>query len=224
MTRSTLCIPCLAVLSAPLPLSADTADDWPDWVHEQERVEARISDVNEGELAFLAEAPSRPVHHHSNRILISEASLQDGWVRMEQCHENLDRVAALQIVFNPTRSRALRVTERQNVADAFVDGHSIQLRDVGEGSRLCLTGESRALTSDGDGGFELNNGPFMRRFLDGYYPLRVSLRVEYPPSLALADVAPSAQSGFRVSEQPGRIDVEALFEGKLRTRLRFLPR
>jgi hypothetical protein len=141
---------------------------------------------------------------------------------MEQCHENLDRVAALQIVFNPTRSRALRVTELENVADAFVDGHSVQVRDIGEGSRVCVAAESRALSQDGEGLFELQNGPFMRRFLDGYYPMRVSMRIEYPSSLTFADVTPSAQSGFAVSGQPGQIDIDALFEGELRTRFRFI--
>jgi hypothetical protein len=211
------------VLSAS-PGLTDTADDWPDWVHEQERLEARIADVNEGQLAFLTEAPVRPVHHHSNRILISEASLHDGWVRMEQCHENLDRVAALQIVFNPERSRALRVTAQENVAEAFVDGHSVQLRDIGSESRVCIAAESRALAHDGEGGFELKNGPFMRRFLDGYYPLRVSLQVDYPPVLAFAELDPTAQSGFRVEREPGRIAVDALFEGQLRTRIRFVTR
>ena len=211
-----------SLLAVPLPASAGASDDWPDWVAEQERLEARIAEVNEGELAFLDEAPARPVHHHHNRILISDASLRDGWVRMEQCHQNLDRVAALQIVFNPARSRGLTVTASENVADAFVDGYSVQVRDIGERSRVCIAAESLALSGDGEGLFELNNGPFMRRFLDGYYPMRVSMRIEYPSSLTFADVTPSAQTGFAVDRQPGRIDIDALFEGELRTRFRFV--
>ena len=87
---------------------------------------------------------------------------------------------------------------------------------------VCVHAESQALRQLEDGVFELQNGPFMRRFLDGYYPLRLSLRIDYPPSLALADFTPAEQGGFSVARRPGSVRVEALFEGRLRTAFRFV--
>lgn len=195
-------------------------DDWPDWVDEEEALRQRIAAVNEGELVFL-DGTAKPVHHHSSRISITERSLSDGWVAMYQCHDNLDRVPEAQIVFDPERSRALEVVSFRNMLAAFTEGPTVQLRGIGERSRVCVRTETRALRDLGSGSYELHNGPYMRRFLDGYYPLRLSLLVEYPASLTLTDVAPANQPGFAVTRLPGSVRVEALFEGQLRTRFAF---
>lgn len=205
--------------------STEPADqDWPAWAHTEESEQQRIAAVNEGELVFLHEPPAGPVHHHSSRIRITRQSLADGWVLMEQCHESLDRVAEAQIVFNPGRARALEVLNFRNMDSAFVEANTIQLRGIREASKVCARLQTRALYSLGMQIFELQNGPFMRRFLDGYYPLRLSLQVEFPPDLELVDHAPENQPGYAVSSSPGLVVVEALFEGKLRTRLRFVSK
>lgn len=200
------------------------ADDWPAWVDDAERLRQQIADVNEGELDFLPGPAAAGVHHHASRVVISEQSLHDGWIVLEQCHVNLDRVAAAQILFNPTRSRNLEVVSFDNVGAAFVEANTVQLRDIRPASRVCIRSESQALHNDTDDVFELQNGPFMRRFLDGYYPLQLTLDIEFPASLTLADFSPAAQPGFAVTEAAGRVHVEALFEGRLRTRFRFFGR
>lgn len=203
-------------------LSQSTEQDWPAWVDAEESVRQRIAAVNEGELAFLHEPPAEPVHHHRSRIVITRQSLADGWVLMEQCHEHLDRVAEAQIVFNPGRTRALEVLSFENMDTAYAESNTVQLRGIRAASRVCARLETRALHALGTQAFELRNGPFMRRFLDGYYPLQLSLLVEYPPHLELAGYAPEAQPGYAVSAAPGLVGVEALFEGELRTRFRFV--
>ena len=203
-------------------LASTAEDDWPEWVKAEESLHQRIADVNEGHLAFLATQPNAPVHHHHNRIVISAHSLVDGWVVLEQCHDNLDRVAASQIIFNPQRSRSLEVVSFDNIASAFAEEHSVQLRGVQAHSRVCLRLETKALRLVANDVFELKNGPFMRRFLDGFYPMRVSLVIEYPETMSLADFSPSMQPGFSVSQAPGRVRADALFEGMLRTSFRFM--
>jgi hypothetical protein len=203
--------------------STEQADrDWPAWVDAEESERQRIAAVNEGELEFLHEPPPEPVHHHRSRIVITGQSLADGWVLMEQCHERLDRVAEAQIVFNPGRTRSLEVLSFQNMDMAFVESNTIQLRGIREASKICARLETRALHSLGMRIFELRNGPFMRRFLDGYYPLQLSIQVEFPPDLELVDHAPESQPGCAVRTTPGFIDVEALFQGELRTRFKFV--
>jgi len=220
---------CLVVLSGGW-MSAHSAptqpadQDWPAWVDAEESQQQRIAAVNEGELVFLQEPPPRPVHHHRNRIVITRQSLADGWVLMEQCHERLDRVAEAQIVFNPGRTRALEVLSFHNMDMAFVESNTIQLRGIRAASKVCARLESQALHSLGMQIFELQNGPFMRRFLDGYYPLQLSIEVEYPAHLELVDYEPDDQPGYAVSPAPGLVAVEALFEGQLRTRFRFVAK
>lgn len=212
----------LCVQTSALLANEAAEDGWPSWATAEFELQQRIAQVNEGELAFLVDPPGRPVHHHRNRIQVTASSLDDGWVKLEQCHQHLDRVPAAQIVFHPERSRALEVTHFENMETAVAKDNTVQLRGVGDESLICLNGETRALVEIEDGVYELQNGPYMRRFLDGYYPMRVSLRIEYPDRLTLADFSPADQPGFSVSTVPGVVDAEAVFEGQLRTSFRFL--
>lgn len=183
--------------------------------------EERALAVNEGELVFLTNPPVKAAHHHTNFLDISESSLHDGWIRLKQCHANLDPVPEAQIVFASQRLRHLRVSSQHAIGEAFVQGSSVQLRDVQPGASLCLNAETRALHRLGDGFFELRNGPYMRRFLDGYYPMRVTLDVRYPATLELVDHTPHAQPGFRPDIEPQRVLFDTWFEGRLQTRFRF---
>ncbi len=178
--------------------------------------------VNEGSLRFLATLPAKPVHHHQNRILISPDSLVSGWVSLSQCHDHLDAVPQAQITFREGFVRDLRIDVASGIGTARVEGASVQLQQVAPGARLCLSAQTRALHSAGAGVFDLVNGPYMRRFLDGYYPMRVTLEVTYPQqTLKLTDVDPPLQPGLTIVEQPGHIRLDALFEGELRTRMQF---
>lgn len=130
-----------------------------------------------------------------------------------------------QITFREGSVRDLRIDAASGIEAAWVEGASVQLQQVAPGARLCLSLETRALHRAGDGRFDLVNGPYMRRFLDGYYPMRVTLAVEYPAHLLdVAGVSPRPQPGMTVAEQPGRITLDALFEGELRTLIEFRRR
>ena len=178
--------------------------------------------VNEGPLHFLAAPPAKPVHHHQNRIRIDPASLASGWVGLSQCHDHLDAVPRTQITFREGFVRELRIDVASGIGTARVEGASVQLQDVAPGARLCLSAQTRALRSTGPGAFNLVNGPYLRRFLDGYYPMRVTLEVDYPQqTLRLTAVSPSPQPGLTVDERPGSIRLDALFEGELRTLIEF---
>ena len=187
--------------------------------------EERALGVNEGRLHFLTEPPQRAVHHHRNRILITASSLDGGWVGLEQCHHHLDPVPASEVVYRAERVRALRILVSTNIGESWVEGASVQLRDVRPGASLCVAAQSRALHPLAEGGYRLRNGPYLRRFLDGYYPMRVSLDIRYPDDrIRLVAFAPPDQAGFRVHAEPGRIRAEAWFEGRLFTQFDFCRR
>ncbi len=210
--------PILACIPA---LAAGAEGDTP-WYEND--LESRVSRVSDGELEFLAAAPAG-VHEHRNVFTIDAASLADGWVGLEQCHHNLDAVPRAQVVFSEGRIRALEVVRAGNMERAWVEGHTVQLQGVEPGAELCVRAESRALAAEGDGRFTLRNGPFMRRFLDGYYPMVVTMEVHYPcGALELTRVAPPRQEGFRVTSGECAVELSAAFQGQLETELGFRDR
>lgn len=181
--------------------------------------------VNEGVLRFLDAAPAKAVHHHQNRIRIDEGSLVSGWVDLQQCHTHLDPVPRAQITFREGFVRDLKVASSTHIQQAWVEGATIQLVNVEPGARLCLSAHTRALRNTGNGYYSLTNGPYMRKFLDGYYPMRVTLEIDYPPqTLQLIDIAPPAQPGLKLDAARGVIRLDALFEGELRSLIQFEKR
>ncbi|MHB1085838.1 MAG: hypothetical protein ACYCZA_13490 [Thiobacillus sp.] len=178
--------------------------------------------VNEGVLHFLETPPTKRVHHHYNQISIDANSLSSGWVSLKQCHENLDPVSLAQITFREGYVRDLKIESFSHIKQAWVEGPSVQLVDVEPGANLCLSAQTRALRNNGNGYYNLANGPYMRKFLDGYYPMRVTLDIKYPAQmLHLIDVEPNAQPGLTLVEHQGAIQMEAVFEGKLLTLIQF---
>lgn len=222
-----IALPVLLALLVPLwPLAGTAAppddDTWLEddaWFDDDS--EQRALAVNEGELAFLTTPPQRAVHHHANELRIEPQSLSHGWVGVRQCHDNLDPVPALQIVFGDIRD--IEIVETRDLGRAWVDGNSIQVEDIRPGARLCLEAQTRALHPLGNGQYELRTGPYMRRFLDGYYPMRVSVDVRYPATLTAQLVTPVEQPGFTPEHRPGAWSIDTLFEGRLHLRVRFAP-
>ena len=181
------------------------------------------TEVNEGVLEFLTIAPPKPVHHHQNLIRIKPSSLQDGWVEMQQCHSHLDPVPRLEIVYHPQRIRNIRVVSYRNIGTARVEGPSLQLSDIGPAAEICLTADSRALHILDNGALQLRNGPYMRRFLDGYYPMRLSLEVHYPPSrLRFNGQRPLPEASTLNSPPEGVFKWSGWFTGRLSTEIDFV--
>lgn len=185
-------------------------DDW----------EQRAAAVNEGKLRFLQLHTDVREHHHQSRLMITHESLETGWVDMRQCHSNLDATSALQIVFNPDRTRGLSITSHSKMAAAWAEKYTVQLEDILFGSSICLSLKTRALHAEGEK-YVLKNGPFMRRFLDGYYPMRVSIQVDYPVErLHYLATRPEGVTQ-QVDDENGRLQLEARFEGQLNTEIVF---
>ena len=209
-------VPLLAFVCLPVAGAGNLSDD--EWLDGD--VEQRALEVNEGALEFYSRPPATRVHHYDNSITITGRSLVDGWVEMHQCHEHLDPVPRVQIVFSPSHLRDLEVTSSRRIGRAWVEGATVQLANVRRGARLCLRAKSRALSPGTDGEYVLRNGPYMRRFLDGYYPMHVTMNVHLPAAgMTLVRVSPRTQPGFRVRQHGRTIRLEAWFTGRLVTEL-----
>ena len=199
---------------------ANGFDSFPD-----DDLETRIDRVNEGELVFLAAPTERPVHHHDNRILITTSSMKDGWVTLGQCHYHLDPVGATEIVYHRQRIRKLRILSTERINKSRVEGPSVQLSGIGLNATICIQAESQALVPLEKGGYRLKNGPFMRRFLDGYYPMHVTMEVLYPAGqLLFASFRPSPGRSGRIEKSGGRIFWDGWFEGRLFTEFDFIEK
>ena len=202
-----------------LPMSLNAADD--DWsrLEEEKALEQQALDVNEGELQLLDKPPGGVAHHHQNRLMLTEQSLQDGWVTMYQCHSDLDKVSTLQIVYEQDRIRDIMVLSVQNIGSAWVEGHTVQLTDIEADSKICISADKRALSHE-NGNYTLKLGPFMRRFLDGYYPMHVQVEVCYPHFLQLVSSSPvNAIRQARDKRLSAEIDIWVV--GKLEIELVF---
>ena len=199
-----------------------TQQELDDWFNDDSS--ARIAAVNEGQLVFLKQPPAKPVHHHYNIITLTDDSVRDGWALLEQCHDHLDKVPATQIVFREDRVRNLEIVSFQGIKKAWVEGATVQLRDIGDHARVCLKVQSQVLIKNTDGTYHVNNGPFMRRFLDGYYPMHVSMDVLlHTDKLRYLDITPPQQQGFRVTASRHEVKYDGWFEGRLQTLIRFTP-
>jgi hypothetical protein len=209
---------------ASLPCTAGeepmTPDEIEAWFEDDAAERARA--VSEGQLAFLPQPPPGLLHHSYNRMTLSASSLEDGWLGLYQCHEHLDAVPLLEVVYQYKRMRDLKVVLAENVSAARVEGQSVQLEDVGKGARLCITADINVMYKHNDGSYRLRNGPYMRRFLDGYYPTHVTLDVRYPAEhMRYVGMSPAPQPGLKVQAMDGRVVADAWFEGELITEMRF---
>ncbi|MGM0516271.1 MAG: alpha/beta hydrolase [Pseudomonadota bacterium] len=216
-------------MAAPVREKSITAEQEAEWeaaweaAEEHQRLLEKARDVNEGDLVFLAREPAPDAPRMEKRLDLDENSLRDGWAEMTQCHYHLDAVPAAQVVYASDRTRAIEVTRMENIGEAVAEKASVQLRDVGPDATLCVRAEVLALVPAPEGdGYWVDNGPFMRRFLDGYYPMQVRLEVHWPPGVLHFERAePPAQPGHKVKSEADRVTVTAHFEGRLRSRLHF---
>ena len=207
---------CLWILPSLLAF-AEPDDDW--W---KDDFEDKTQQVNEGELVFLTAPPNKNVHHHHNHIVVHMANLLDGWVSLNQCHRHLDPVPDAQIVYNKGRVKNLKILSSDNIHKTWVEGHTIQLRDIQANAKLCISAMSKSLSVNSNGTYRLNNGPCMRRFLDGYYPMRVTMEIEFPQDcLLLKKINPDNQEGFEVKFNDKNIYIDTWFEGRLSTEITF---
>ncbi len=178
--------------------------------------------VSEGELRFITRKPNKPVLHSLNKLVIYPSSLDDGWVSLSQCYQNLDPVAASEVVYQYKSMRDLKIVNYKNIGAAQIKGQSIQLTEVKKAAELCVSARVRIFYSNPDGSYSLINGPFHRKFLDGYFPYHLILEVDYPVSkLKLKQTIPAEQPGFSVKQSAGKLVLDGIFEGILNIELVF---
>lgn len=185
--------------------------------------EWRTSQVNEGQLEFIAPIHDQSILHSDTHLWITNDSKQTGWVRMQQCYEHLDAVSRTDVVYAYREMKNLQVTRAEKIAQIRVRQHGVELEDVEKGAALCVRAKVKVLRRLSDKIYVLQNGPYHRKFLDGYYPYHVSLTVHYSNNeIQFRQVVPEEQHGFGVTENKDGLTIDSWFKGVLRIRLEFL--
>jgi len=159
-----------------------------------------FSDIaSEGEIKFLRERPDPGAYSFQSRVKIIPTSLENGIVDIATCHIQLDPIRKVVIVFNPERVQAIVIRSMSRVASAEIKGNEVTLTDVERGATVCIDLRSRALDKITDLTYQLNAGPLMRRYFDGYLPMSAQLRVDWPKDMfSVESTLPEKREGVQV--------------------------
>ena len=177
--------------------------------------------VNGGQLKFLASKPTKKTFHSVINVTLNQNSIDNGWVTLTQCYKNLDPIRRTAIVYRKNLLKDLTVISSTNIKTAEVSGNKVFLQDVAKNASLCVSLKSRTFYQNKDLSFSLVNGPYHRKFLDGYYPYHLNLNVHYDPTLKFKYSLPKSQPGFDIKQQSNSLLIDTLFEGRLKTEFRF---
>ena len=167
-----------------------------------------------------------PPFLHQKTLRIIAANLEDPWIHNHQCHAQFPMFPSLQITFKADSVRAMRITQRDNVEAAWIDGPSVQMSETRPESRLCFESENRVFHHDAETNrYRLRVGPYFLRLFDGYFPLQVRLAIQYPGELLeLISMNPDPVEGAEVRFDRGKIYFDNVFEGRLELEFVFRKR
>jgi hypothetical protein len=176
-----------------------------------------FSDIaSEGEIKFLKERPDPGAYSFQSRVKITPTSLENGIVDIATCHIQLDPIRKVVIVFNPERVQAIAIKSMSKVAAAEIKGNEVTLTDVERGATVCIDLRSRALDKITDITYQLNAGPLMRRYFDGYLPMSAQLRVDWPKDMfSVESTLPEKREGVQVVEGSDGMQLDAIFAGTM---------
>ncbi|MDH3221562.1 MAG: hypothetical protein OEO19_18675 [Gammaproteobacteria bacterium] len=220
ITGTRISIKAICVLLFPLILTAAEPQVDESWLDDDS--EWRAQQVNEGQLMFIDPIHDQSILHSDTHLWITKGSRQTGWVKMQQCYRHLDAVGRTDVVYAYRKMKNLQVTRAERIAQVRVGQHGVELEDVGKDAALCVQADVKVLQHLSDKTYVMQNGPYHRKFLDGYYPYHVSLTVHYSNNeMQLMRVEPEAQDGFYVTEKPGILSIDSWFEGELRIGFEF---
>ena len=180
------------------------------------------SEVNEGSLVFIEKPEKNEVLYSINHLTINQSSIDDGWVKLHQCYRHLDILSATEITYQYNFIKDLKIVSKKNIKSAITKKQSIALTDIKAEAEICVSATVRIFYQNPDKTFSLVNGPYHRRFLDGFYPYHVSLIISYPgKNLKFLSTIPEQQNGFSVEKSVNKISIDTYFEGILNTEVRF---
>jgi hypothetical protein len=176
--------------------------------------------VGEGQIRFLKTKPDPNSYTYESRVAIKEASLDSGLVDIYTCHKQLDPIRKVVILFNKDRIRDIQVRSIDGIAMVEVKDNRVTLSDVQKGGSICIDLQSKALDSLGNGIYQLNAGPLMRRLFDGYLPMTANMQFSWPEKLlAVQETKPASQEGVNIKSRNDGLEMDLVFAGKMNAQI-----
>ena len=193
------------------------------WMEDDSELDAIT--INGGQLNWLTEDKTIGQYGLENSLTLSRSALKDGWVEFTQCHNNLDEIRKIEVQYNPENTRSLTLNSSEKIASVKIDNQnsSALLLGVDKLARVCISGESKSLEKTKEG-YVLKRGPYMRKFLDGYYPMALKETLNWSKtSLTLQTNTMQSQLGqsYQYAIQAKTLTAEYWFEGRLSPRYQF---
>lgn len=184
--------------------------------------DAVITEKNEAKLKFIKPPLNSQPLHSTNKLIISHKSINDGWVDLHQCYRHLDKLPEVDITYYYRSIKNLTLISKKNIDSAIIKDQSITLKNIKDNAEICVSAEVRIFYQNPDQSFSLANGPYHRRFLDGFYPFHVSLNIQYPDQLlSFQKTYPKPTQNFSVTNINNKLLIETYFEGILNIEVRF---
>lgn len=202
-----------------------TAEELEQWFESDATEPGYVDKSADSELKLIMPIIDEVIPSSQTRLTISSDSLNSGWVGIRQCHDNLDPVPDAEVVYRFRAMRGLHITESNHIEKSWVEGQSVQLKNVERPARLCIEAEAQVLYREEDGSYRLRYGPFQRKFLDGYFPYHVSLDVYYPEKrMVVSHIEPPPEMGYSLEIGPRTLRADVWFTGRLIFEYRFEKR
>lgn len=181
------------------------------------------------EVLKYSQKASKESYWLSNHLTINPQSLDNGWIAFQQCHNQLDPVPKIEVAYHPVNIKDLHIQTYEKIENVTVKAHSVELINVKKGAKVCIQGQSKTLKIDKEG-FKLTRGPYMRKFLDGYYPMIVEETIEMKQmKTQLVEQSPQLVANSYKNEQvkvtqptmQSQYRFDYAFEGQLKPMYRF---
>ena len=172
--------------------------------------------VGEGQIKFLKTKLDPNSYTYESKVFIKETSLESGLVEIQTCHKKLDPIRKVVILFNRDRVRDIQIRSIDGIGMAEVRDNRVTLSEVQKGGSICIDLQSKALDSLGNGIYQLNAGPLMRRLFDGYLPMTANMKFSWPDQLLVVqETKPANQDGVQIKSANNGLEMDLTFAGKM---------
>ena len=180
--------------------------------------------VNRGELTWVSPDKTQNQYRLENRIFLTPEAMKTGWVKFEQCHYQIDPINKIEVVYHTERSRNLKAIAFENIERVENQKASVVLIGVKKQAYVCIEGETLSFfpnqslekSQTKDATWTLKRGPYMRKFLDGYFPLQVTEEIHWSDTeLQLNSPQDTKQLGKQIHIEGQQLNATYHFEGRL---------
>jgi len=187
--------------------------------------------INEGKITAVDPSLTRSQYALFNKIHFLPDSLQSSQVDFTQCHKNLDAMNAIDIVYNAQTISNLQVQSSTHIGSYTTERDKIELKNIAQGAEICISGTTNLLSYDSQTQqWLLVRGPYMRKFLDGYYPMHLQEQIDLSATnLSLVDIRIEGNSTYQPTRQETGhsskahlITLNYFFEGRLKPTYHFI--